>query len=53
MKTRPLSLVTLALSSSMVFAAPDLILTNGDIVTVTGEQARAQLSPLKTVTLLP
>ncbi|PSV21464.1 transcriptional regulator [Photobacterium leiognathi subsp. mandapamensis] len=46
MKT-PLSLLTLALTSSMAFAAPDLILTNGDIVTVTGEKVRAQAVAIK------
>ncbi|MDD1792839.1 amidohydrolase [Enterovibrio sp. ZSDZ42] len=47
MKIFPLSLIALALSSSMAFAAPDLILKNGDIVTVTSEQDRAQAIAIK------
>ncbi|WP_281544210.1 amidohydrolase [Grimontia sp. SpTr1] len=47
MKIIPLSVVALALSSTMALAAPDLILKNGDIVTVTSEQARAEAVAIK------
>lgn len=47
MKTFPLSLLAGFLVSPFVLASPDLIFTNGDIITVTGESDRAELSPLK------
>ena len=47
MKNNMLSTITLALMSNLAFAAPDLILTNGNIITVTGENDRAQAVAIK------
>lgn len=47
MKRFPLTLLAYLVASPMVIAAPDLILTNGDVVTVTGENARAQAVAIK------
>ncbi|WP_394144760.1 amidohydrolase [Vibrio atypicus] len=47
MKKFPLTLLATLIASPMVIAAPDLILTNGDVVTVTGETERAQAVAIK------
>lgn len=47
MKIFPLSVIALALSSSIAMATPDLILKNGEIITVTGEKDRAQAVAIK------
>ncbi|MGF1867406.1 amidohydrolase [Enterovibrio norvegicus] len=43
----PFAVLPLALLSSVAFAAPDIILVNGDVITVTGENDRAQAIAIK------
>ena len=47
MKTFPLSLLAGFLVSPFVLAAPDLIFTHGDVITVTGESDRAEAIAIK------